>query len=80
MKHFLIYALITSLKQSSSNHPARLQKKENSSVESFCKKACPYILIISLFILGILLFVALVKYGHAITGTEANEFYYHLNE
>ena len=81
MKHFLIYALITSLKQSSNNQPARLNKKENeSSFDKTCERIAPYILLISLIILCTLLFVVLVKYGANLTGTEANQFYYHMND
>jgi hypothetical protein len=70
------------IKTQSSKEPARLDKIENrnTSFQILCKRACPYVLLICMIILVILLFVVLVRYGHAITGTEANQFYYHLND
>ena len=79
MKHFLIYALITSLKQSSNNNPARLHKQEKgTSLNQFCRKICPYVIIACVIIICVLLFIALVKYGHTFS-TEANN-YEHLQQ
>ena len=62
-------------------NPIQLEKVETkSSFEKTCEKVCPYILLVCMIILCVLLFIALVKYGHAITGTEANGYYYHLTE
>ena len=67
--------------QASSKRPARLDKKETriSWFESFCERVAPYVLFIALVIIGILILVILVKYGHSITGTEANN-YEHLTQ
>ena len=73
-----IYSLINLLNLSqNSKEPVRLEKKELTTWESFCQKACPYVIISCVIILSVLLFIALAKYGHAITGTEANQWYYH---
>ena len=65
---------------SSGDAPARLDKKTENKFQEFCRWICPYVIILCLIILSVLLFIALVKYGHAITGTEANQYYYHLND
>ena len=58
---------------------ARLEKQvPKSPFEQFCNKVCPYLIISFSLILIIFLFVILVRYGHSITGTEANQYYYHL--
>ena len=59
--------------------PARLSKRvEKSTFEKTCEKICPYVIIIGIIIICVLLFVALVKYGHAFS-TEANR-YEHLQQ
>ena len=63
---------------SSGDVPARLDKKTKSTFQEYCDRACPYVIISCLIILSVLLFIALARYGHAITGTEANQYYYHL--
>ena len=61
--------------------PARLSKRvEKSTFEKTCERICPYVIIISIIIICVLLFVALVKYGYSITGSEANGYYYHLTD
>lgn len=60
--------------------PARLQKVEKSTFEKTCERICPYVIIIGIIIICVLLFVALVKYGYSITGSEANGYYYHLTD
>ena len=65
--------------QASSKRPARLDKKQQNKIsfETLCRKACPYILFACGIILCVLLFIALVKYGHSFS-TEANNYYYNL--
>ena len=72
---------IFSPSKTASKGPARLDKKrENTSnFNSVCNKACPYVITACLIILVVLLSCILVRYGHAITGTEANNWYYHMN-
>ncbi len=53
---------------------------EMSRFEFFCQKIVPYVVVIAVFVFIVLVLFAMVKYGHAITGTEANSFYYHLGE
>jgi len=75
----IIFILIT--QNNSNSNPVRLEKKESKSkFEVFCERICPYVIIACVIIICALLFVALVKYGHAITGTESNQYYYHLTE
>ena len=79
----LFHVLLSNLSQfkTSKVEPARLSKRvEKSTFEQFCDKICPYVLLFALVIIGILLLVILVKYGHSITGTEANGYYYHLTD
>ena len=75
-----IFSLLNSLNLSSSKEePVRLEKKEPiTTFEMVCHKICPYIIIICLLILGVLLFLALAKYGHVFS-TEANH-YEHLQQ
>ena len=62
------------------NQPVRLHKKEpKSTFEVYCDKIAPYVILACTIILVCLIFIALVKYGANITGTEANNYYYHLN-
>ena len=70
-----IFSLLNSLNLSSSKEePVRLEKKEPiTTFEMVCHKICPYVIIICLLILGVLLFLALAKYGH-ILSTEANHY------
>lgn len=71
--HFLITALLNH-HTSSKREPVRLEKKtELTTFEMVCHKICPYVIIICLLILGVLLFLALAKYGH-ILSTEANHY------
>lgn len=73
----LVTVLITS---SQGNQPVRLQKKKSkSNLEVYCDKIAPYLILACTVILVCLIFIALVKYGANITGTEANNYYYHLN-
>ena len=53
---------------------------ELSRFEFFCQKLVPYVVAIAVFVLIVLVLVAMLKYGHNITGTEANSFYYHLGD
>ena len=70
---------LLNLSQNSSKEPVRLQKKEElTTLDKVCHKICPYIIIICLLILGVLLFLALAKYGHVFFSTEANNYYYHI--
>lgn len=59
--------------------PKTLEKQKKSTFESFCERAVPYVLFLALVLFTILIIVVLVKYGAAITGTEANIYYYHNN-
>lgn len=45
---------------------------EKTVFENFCDKIAPYVIIAGIVIISVLLFVALVKYGANLTGTEAN--------
>ena len=45
---------------------------EKTVFENFCDKIAPYVIIVGVLIICALLFIALVKYGANITGTEAN--------
>ena len=78
----LFHVLLSNLSQfkTSKVEPARLQKMEKSTFEQFCDKICPYVLLFALATICILVLVILVKYGHSITGTEANGYYYHLTD
>ena len=59
--HFLITALLNH-HTSSKREPVRLEKKtELTTFEMVCHKICPYVIIICLLILGVLLFLVLVK-------------------
>ena len=61
--------------------PARLSKRvEKSPFEKTCERICPYAIIIGIIVICVLLFVALVKYGYSITGSESNGYYYHLTD
>ena len=63
----------------SKKEPARLDKKENCSIQlgfdSACEKMAPYVLVACIIVISVLLFIVLVKYGANITGTEANQYY-----
>ena len=73
----LLFSLINS--QTTSNNPARLHKQEKgTSLNQFCRKICPYVIIACVIIICVLLFIALVKYGHTFS-TEANN-YEHLQQ
>ena len=74
--YLCISIFFPNLKQHSSK--VRLEKVEKSSFEKTCERIVPYVLFLALVIIGILLLVILVKYGHSITGTESNTYYYHL--
>ncbi len=76
-----LFIFINVLTTSQSNQPARLHKKESkSNLEVYCDKIAPYLILACTIVLVCLIFIALVKYGAHITGTEANSFYYHLND
>lgn len=78
IKLFLILISLFNLNTSKSE-PVRLQKKEDSiQLDSICRKICPYVLIACVIIISVLLFVVLVRYGHAFS-TEANH-YEHLTQ
>ena len=74
----LFHVLLNNLSQSKTSkvEPARLRKVEKSTFEKTCERICPYVIIIGIIIICVLLFVALVKYGHMFS-TEANAWYYH---
>ena len=79
----LFHVLLSNLSQfkTSKVEPARLSKRvEKSTFEQFCERICPYVIIIGIIVICVLLFVALVKYGYSITGSEANGYYYHLTD
>lgn len=62
------------------NHPVRLQKKESkSNFEVYCDKIAPYVILTCTIILVCLIVFALAKYGANLTGTEANQFYNHMD-
>lgn len=73
-----IFSQLNTNNKSSKVEPARLDKKQKSKFEQFCDKSVPYVLLIALALLSILIIICLVKYGHSITGTESNAYYYHL--
>ena len=77
----LFHVLLSNLSQfkTSKVEPARLSKRvEKSTFEKTCERICPYVIIIGIIIICVLLFVALVKYGHMFS-TEANAWYYHMD-
>ena len=79
----LFHVLLSNLSQfkTSKVEPARLSKRvEKSTFEKTCERICPYVIIIGIIVICVLLFVALVKYGYSITGSEANGYYYHLTD
>lgn len=60
------------------NKPARLEKKEpETRLDKWCNKAAPYIILIMIIIIGVLLFITILHYGHNFS-TEANNFYYNM--
>ena len=81
---FLIIFSLFNLNTSKESEPVRLQKKEKHSIqsgfESACERIAPYVLVACIIVISVLLFVVLVKYGASLTGTEANQYYYHLGE
>jgi hypothetical protein len=74
----LFISILNFILFSPSPKAVRLEKVEKSSFEKTCDRLVPYVLFIALVTLGILLLVILVKYGHSITGTESNAYYYHM--
>lgn len=69
--------------------PARLQKNDvhrltpNEKVEAWLNRHAPLLLVICIFLLFLLivvLIVALFNVAAAPTGTEANVYYYHLED
>ena len=61
------------------NEPVRLHKVEEiSSFDSFCMKICPYVLIACIFLMIVLVLYIMVVHGASVTGTEANQYYYHM--
>ena len=73
-----IFSQLNTNNKSSKVEPARLDKKQKSKFEQFCDKSVPYVLFFALVLLSILILIILVRYGHSITGTEQNAYYYHL--
>lgn len=57
-----------------------LNKKEEdeNKLEKFLIKIAPYLIFVMFFILILLVLLFLLKNGSSITGTEANQYYYHL--
>ena len=51
---------------------------EMSKVDYFCQKIAPYLIGLFIFILVVLAFIVLLKYGATWFGTESNTYYYHL--
>lgn len=78
IKYFMIFiSIIFSRKNNTSN--VRLEKQvPKSPIDEFCNRIAPYLILSFILILFIFLFIALLRYGHSITGTEANGYYYHL--
>ena len=77
----LFHVLLSNLSQfkTSKVEPARLSKRvEKSTFEQFCDKVCPYMVVVGLIIVLGLFFIILVKYGYALTGSESNIWYYHM--
>lgn len=75
----LFHVLLNNLSQSkTSKGPVRLAKVEKSTFEQFCDKVCPYMVVVGLIIVLGLFFIILVKYGYALTGSESNIWYYHM--
>ena len=54
------------------------KQEDESKLEKFLIKISPYLIFVMFFILIFLLLLFLVKNGNSITGTEANQYYYHL--
>ncbi len=78
IKLFLNILSLFTGQNTSKSEPVRLEKKENcsiQSVDSFCERIAPYVLLTALAIFIILSLIILVKYGASITGTEANQYY-----
>ena len=76
MQIVMIFISIFSRKNNTSN--VRLEKQTKSPIDEFCNRIAPYLILSFILILFIFLFFILVRYGHSITGTEANGYYYHL--
>lgn len=75
---FLNFLSLFTEQASSKKEPVRLEKKQDSiQLDSICRRICPYVLLACVIILCVLLFVALVRYGHVFS-TEANNWYYHM--
>lgn len=73
-----LFHILSNFSQSSSKEPARLAKVEKSTFEQTCDKLCPYVVVVGLIIVLGLFFIILVKYGYALTGSESNIWYYHM--
>lgn len=54
------------------------KQEDESKLENFLIKISPYLIFVMFFILIFLLLLFLIKNGSSITGTEANQYYYHL--
>ena len=75
---FLNFLSLFTEQASSKNEPVRLEKKQDSiQLDPICRRICPYVILACVIILCVLLFVALVRYGHVFS-TEANNWYYHM--
>lgn len=79
IKYFMIFISIFSQFNTKKTSNVRLEKQvPKSPIDEFCDKIAPYLILACTIILVCLIFIALVKYGANITGTEANGYYYHL--
>lgn len=75
----LLFHILSNFSQSSSKkEPARLAKVEKSTFEQTCDKLCPYVVLAGLIIVLGLFFIIIVRYGYALTGSESNIWYYHM--
>ena len=78
MNIFLFLISQFNTNNTSNKMPVRLDKKEKTYFETYIRKAYPYVIFACVIILCVLLFIALVKYGHSFS-TEANT-YEHLQQ
>ena len=61
------------------NPSVRLGKvEEKSKFQAFCDAIAPYVIVFGIIVLAVLAFLILLRFGYALTGTEANGYYYHL--
>ena len=74
----IVITIISIFSRKNNTSNVRLEKQTKSPIDEFCDKIAPYLILACTIILVCLIFIALVKYGANITGTEANGYYYHL--